>query len=342
MNMDIRNPFLDNIKEKYLEYFEISKESLLFLEKNLNKKIPESEIGFITMHLGSAIEKAKSSSKRMYRVIVSCTSGIGSSRMLAARLDKEFKNIKIVDVVSTVAIDEIWIKEKGIDFVISTVQIEKTITPIIIVTPLLVDDDIKNINDFMGELDKVEVKVTAEIEIMKNFERTDLKEKATNLINYCKAIVSIIDNYFFKYFDKVENIEELIRRLSSIISDEEETQTCIIQDLLNREKSGSTILRGKGIILIHARTNGIETLKLGIIKLKETLKKKEEDIELVIVMLAPVKANKKELEIISEISKHLVIDEEFIGTLLKAEDKESLYYIENILNKFLKEKTLEK
>jgi mannitol operon transcriptional antiterminator len=342
MNMDIRNPLLDNIKEKYSEYFEISRESLLFLEKQLNKKIPESEIGFIAMHLGAAIEKSKSLSKRMYRVIVTCTSGIGSSKMLAARLDKEFKNIKIVDVISTIEIDEIWIKENGIDFIISTVKIEKTITPIIIVTPLLVDDDIKNINNFMIELDKLEVKITTEIEITKNFEKPDLRKKATDLIKYCNAMISILDSYFLEYFDRVENIEELIQRLGLIISENEEKQKFIIQDLLNREKSGSTILRGKGIILIHARTNGVEALKLGIIRLKENLKKKNEDIKLAIVMLAPVKSNENELEIISEISKSLVLDEEFINVLLKEDYKYVSYYIENILNKFLKEKTLEK
>ena len=342
MNMDIRNPLLDNIKEKYSEYFEISKESLLFLEKDLNKNIPESEIGFITMHLGSAIEKAKSLSKRIYRVIVTCTSGIGSSRMLATRLDKEFKNIKIVDVLSTVEIDEIWIKENGIDFIISTVEIEKTITPIIIVTPLLVDDDIKNINDFMGELDKVEVKVTAEIEVKKNFEKTDLREKAEDLIKYCKGIVSILDSYFLEYLNKVSSVDELIEKVSLIISDDKEARNTIIQDLLNREKSGSTILRGKGIILIHARTCGVDNLKLGIVKLKESLRKKDEDIKIAMIMLAPLKVDSKELEIISEISKNLVTNEDFIEVLLKDDEKLILYYVKDILNKFLKEKTLEK
>ncbi|SHI08002.1 BglG family transcription antiterminator [Clostridium grantii] len=342
MNMDIRNPLLNNIKEKYSEYFEISKQSLAFLQKELSKEIPDSEIGFITMHLGSAIEKAKLLSKRMYRVIVTCTSGIGSSKMLATRLEKEFKNIKIVDVISTVEIDEIWIKENGIDFIISTVQIEKSDIPVINVTPLLIEDDIKKINDFMTELDKIEVKVTAEIEVKKSFEKTDLREKAVDLIKYCKAIVSILDSYFLEYFDKVSSVNELIEKGSLIISDDKVARNTITHDLLNREKSGSTILRGKGIILIHARTSGVESLKLGIVKIKESLRKKDEDIKIAMIMLAPLKVDSKELEIISEISKNLVTNDDFIDALLKDDEKLILDYIKDILNKFLNEKTLGK
>ncbi|GAA0179661.1 BglG family transcription antiterminator [Clostridium sediminicola] len=345
MNMDIRNPLLDNIKNKYLEYFEISKKSVAFLEDKFNKKIPESEIGFITMHLGAAIEKSKNINERIYRVIVTCTSGIGSSKMLATRLEKEYKNLKIVDVISTIEIDEHWIEENGIDFIISTVEIQERFIPVITVTPLLIDSDIEKINTFISQIDKINYRNLDEENKVKNnknesgVDRINLREKAISLMEYSKAIVDLIDSYFFKEYDKVEDIESLIERICLFISVNEKRRIIIKKDLLKREKSGSTVVKGKGIILIHARTLGVETLKLGVVRLSNPINKLNEDIYLGLIMLAPKDANKKELEVISEISKSLVTVESFSHVLLKEKEKEILNQIEIILSKLLKGRT---
>lgn len=345
MNMDIRNPLLDNIKNKYLEYFEISKTSVAFLEDKFNKKIPESEIGFITMHLGAAIEKSKNINERIYRVIVTCTSGIGSSKMLATRLDKEYKNLKIVDVISTIEIDEPWIEENRIDFIISTVEIQDRFIPVITVTPLLIDSDIEKINTFISQVDKVNYKTFEEENKIRNngsksvIDRINLREKAISLMEYSKAIVDLIDSYFFKKFDKVDNVEVLIEKICLFVSVNNERRNMIKIDLLKREKSGSTIVKGKGIMLIHCRTMGVESLKLGVVRLLNPINKANEDIYLGLIMLAPKEAKKRELEVISEISKSLVTMESFSHNLLKGKEDEILNEIEVILSKFLKDRT---
>lgn len=344
MNMDIRNPLLDNIKKKYSEYFEISRRSINFLEEKLDKRIPESEIGFITMHLGAAIEKSKNINKRIYRVIVTCTSGIGSSKMLATRLDKEYKNLKIVDVISTIDIDETWIEENRIDFIISTIEIQNSFIPVITVTPLLIEADIKKINDFISQIDKINYKSLEENKVINNqgksaINKVNLREKAISLMDYSKAIVDLLDSFFIKEFDKVDNIEALIEKICFFVSVNNVRRNIIKEDLLKREKSGSTIVKGKGIILIHCRTKGIEALKLGIVRLANPINKSNEDIYLGLIMLAPKEANKRELEVISEISKSLITVESFTNSLLKGNDNEILNQIEIVLSKFLKDKT---
>lgn len=68
--------------------------------------------------------------------MISCTTGIGTSRLLAARIEKEYDNIKVIDIISSINIDEDFLINKGIDFIISTVPIETTKLPVAIVNPL--------------------------------------------------------------------------------------------------------------------------------------------------------------------------------------------------------------
>lgn len=52
--IEINNPFLNEIKLLYTEEYKLSIEASKLIEKTLNVNIPESEIGFIALHLHSA------------------------------------------------------------------------------------------------------------------------------------------------------------------------------------------------------------------------------------------------------------------------------------------------
>ena len=66
-------------------------------EHLLSIEIPESEIGYIAIHIGAAMENEGKLEGRIYRVAVACASGIGTSRLLTTRLQKEFKVIQVID-----------------------------------------------------------------------------------------------------------------------------------------------------------------------------------------------------------------------------------------------------
>ncbi|MCG8485352.1 MAG: transcription antiterminator, partial [Clostridia bacterium] len=197
MNLDIRNPLLSKIKEMYPEIFEISKKSAEVINERFNFSMPEAEIGFIAMHIGAAIEKNmldQSIANRIFHVIVACTSGIGTSKILAARLKKEFEHLKIVDSVSTLQINELWLEENKIDLVISTVYVEKCIIPWVKVNPLLLKEDVIKIQEALEEL-----AINSKQTFHHNIElELDLKERACALKEYSEGIFEILDSFFFK------------------------------------------------------------------------------------------------------------------------------------------------
>lgn len=58
-DIEINNPFLYEIKVLYKKEFEIAEIGAELIEKNLRIEIPESEKGFIALHLHSAVRKEK-------------------------------------------------------------------------------------------------------------------------------------------------------------------------------------------------------------------------------------------------------------------------------------------
>ena len=105
MHMDIRNPLLNEIKDHYPELMTLTKKCVGELESDLGRELPEAEIAYIAMHLGAALADSEPFLHSEHRIVVACPTGMGTSRLLASRLRSQFRNLKIVDQVPTLAIN---------------------------------------------------------------------------------------------------------------------------------------------------------------------------------------------------------------------------------------------
>ena len=82
-----------------------------------------------------------------------CTSGIGTSMLIESKLENLFYNkIEIVKVIPAYLID--YINVIDVDFVISTVPMELENTPLIKISPLLNEKEVKIIEKYL-ETEKV-------------------------------------------------------------------------------------------------------------------------------------------------------------------------------------------
>jgi len=147
--LDIENPFLEKIKLDHPLLFSLIKNFIKQLENSLNIKIPESEIGFITMHIIAAIERLQAKISKLRRVVVVCPTGLGTSELLASRLKMYFPDIRIVKVTS--ARDVIENKfESEVDFIISTVDLPFTNIPYVKVSPFLNERELEQLSKFLN------------------------------------------------------------------------------------------------------------------------------------------------------------------------------------------------
>lgn len=85
--------------------------------------IPPSEIGFLAMHFGAALERKRNQLRRIAAVIV-CPTGIGTSRLLAAGLQREYPNLDVRGVMSAFQLDPDKLRAEGVELVVSTVELD--------------------------------------------------------------------------------------------------------------------------------------------------------------------------------------------------------------------------
>ncbi|MDY0404851.1 transcription antiterminator [Virgibacillus sp. 179-BFC.A HS] len=100
-NMNIRNPLLDDIKKKYPAAFEGAIIASKCIEEYLQMEVIEHEIAYIALHIGVALERMGSESKKKKKVLIVCASGVGSARLLCYRLQNLFEQeIEIMDAIN--------------------------------------------------------------------------------------------------------------------------------------------------------------------------------------------------------------------------------------------------
>ena len=97
--MSISNPIIREIEKDYKELFQIIKRSarLVFSEDYF----PEDEIGYLVLYFAVSLDNI---TKKTFRILVVCSSGMGSSKMLASRLEREIPEIYVRKIVSLIGL----------------------------------------------------------------------------------------------------------------------------------------------------------------------------------------------------------------------------------------------
>lgn len=292
--LTLKNPILHEIKENYPEVYGVAWMTSIVFEKYVGSRVTEEEIGYIALHIGAAVERAK----KPFKALVVCTSGIGTSQLLAARLRRCFRDIEIKDVLSIVNIKASLSDE--IDFIISTIPLlgEEINKPVIQISPLLVQKDIKRIEAFINELNSKAIQHNGGILM---------------LINENLVIMDI----------DAPNKVEAIRQMA-VAAEKDGKITCLeefMQDVLERETMFSTGV-GNGIGIPHGKSKAVKEAMFVFGKAKEGIEWQSHDgglVNLIFLLGVPAEnVNNVHLKILSQLSMKLM-DEDFIRILRNAQ-----------------------
>ncbi|WP_459840985.1 BglG family transcription antiterminator [Halanaerocella petrolearia] len=135
--LSLRNPLLDRIKNNYPNVFGAAWASSIVFEKHLNVTVTEEEVGYLALHLGAALERIKNKVNAM----IVCGSGVGTSQLVATRLEQRLSGIEIVGIMSAHKLNDESLK--NIDVIISTIPLSNCSKPVIKIGPLGTKNDIE-------------------------------------------------------------------------------------------------------------------------------------------------------------------------------------------------------
>lgn len=334
-NLKIRNPLLKKIKEDYPDIFQVVQQAANMVFPRL--RVPDEEIGYLVMHFGSALEKTWRGKKR-FRVLIVCSSGIGSSKMLATRLKNAIPEIQVLRNVSVFEINSI--DEKEYDFIVSTIPIpSKNPEDYIQVSPMLTEKEIEKIHSFLREnrppsmvktrripqansldqLESVHASLGYAIDLLKNFHLSKIENRDMNL----KEIL-------------FQACETLVNK-GIIIQSEP-----VVHQLLEREKQGGLGIPDAKAGLFHCRSDKVVKPSFTMYALPEPLPLRSMDegtiaIDKILLMLSAVSIPREAVEVLSEISA-LLIEPETVRILDSNDPSLIRQYFVQQLYRFCSEK----
>lgn len=202
--INLENDIYEELIKEDKKLFEVIKKSLKILEEYLDEEISNQEISYIVIQFKVALENQNIEQEKVKNILFVCKLGYITSKIIAEKISEKY----IINIVDTIPFHllENYNYQK-IDLIISTVEIEKKLPKkVIVISPLLQDEDLEKIEKFGIRRKKNQITVSSILDITKNYLS---KDRQTLFIN------------------------ELLKKYNNIIYDDREKKTIELLDILN-------------------------------------------------------------------------------------------------------------
>lgn len=312
LGLKVINPLADEIKQHYLELFNVVNNVSRLVFSRYNLKIPKEEVGYITLHIDVALQRKQTLLKKL-NVLIVCPSGIGSARILGSKIKFIFPDIGNISIKALHDIDK-YIENSEYDLILSTVQINllPEIKKVIVVSPFMGKEDIEKINKFILNL-----KVNSEIN------KDECLNTQSNAVtdNQYDIANTIIKNLQVKTTnaDTVESVIDFvvddIKNLG-LIKDKDILRNAI----LKREEKGNIVVQSTSIALLHTRIQELTVPFVGVYHVEDPIISEgvgfsKESVSTFLVMVARNEESNYILEFLGRISISLIENKKFIENL---------------------------
>ncbi|RJE90386.1 PRD domain-containing protein [Paenibacillus sp. 1011MAR3C5] len=298
----IRNPLLAQIKNDYESLLESTIRSAAKAWQDI--AVPEEEAGYLAMHFGAAIERWKLV-PRQVRALLVCTSGIGSSKLLAVRIVKEVPQVELLGHYSWYEASRM--PSEKYDLIISTVDLPIEQDRYIKLSPLLTKDEAERLRSHIRELP-----VSPEIADEKD-DKQDAWQRLNLLNRYAMETVMILESFHVYELDggRSPMLDGLLKDALPLMLQEDERQytNAIANLLIQREQQGSVFIPDTSLAMFHTRSELVTKPLITLFRLQKPFLLNEQEHQFVtqfLIMLAPAGLNQISLELLSEISAMLL------------------------------------
>lgn len=268
-HIPIRNAYLEKLRERHNLVFRIAESSVFLLENQIRIPVPPEEIGYISMYLLSALERLQTEDDARLHVVIANDGIRSKSSLLKSRLQVEFPNLKVAQVVNTFQ----GIPEGEIqgELIISMVPIENAVVPVIEVSPFLEMDDIKKIQRWIAD---------------KNQSR---QRKGFDMLDQHNSLVDLVKLPHIVFENSALNWYEIVKFASAPLIASDSIQPRYVDAMIDLiENHGFYMYMGSGVLLLHAKpTDGVNQLCISLLKLAEPYHfedKRIPDIDLILVL----------------------------------------------------------
>lgn len=180
----IRNPLTKEIQANYSTIYTIVAAATRQLFGA--QYFPADEIGYLVMYFAIALDKLV---QRSFNVLIVCSSGMGSAKMLASRVEREIPEITVKKVTSIIEMEHLDLTQ--FDLILSTVPLEIKGHDLLRVSPLLSTVE-KELIERKVEAHKYRSLSHTQNPMQKNPDRRDALTILTEMTTILKSVTKLL------------------------------------------------------------------------------------------------------------------------------------------------------
>lgn len=326
----VYNPLTEQIKAEYPDVFEQCKTAAKVIEKVTGHTVSDSEIGYLAIHFGAALERIheRKRRKRPVEIGIVCAGGFGVARLMSTKI----RNFLREDVtIRTYGRDEVtpYVVSRT-DFFVSGLVLDDPQIDLVKVSPLI------NSNDIMA----IRLKVDEYSRMPSKHEDEDFTIQLGKINEIVSKIKRLIRDYKNYEADSKCTMEQLIGEISEQLTDSQAAATTLKNDIMRRERIMTQIFPELEFALFHCKTRSVNTIVFASATPAQTERFTDEslgNIRAAVFLAAPLDKADEDTEILGRISSAFVEEESLLASIFDQNEEETRRIIKKVLKAYFNE-----
>lgn len=301
------NPLLDKIYYEFTELSHVVEKHLkrLFLDIDFHA----NDVLYIVIHFASAFERTAEIND--LSILIVCSSGVGTAKILESRLVKNIPEINAVDISTVSNLYKHNFEEY--DLILSTIFLNGFEQEYKVVTPLIMDDEMENIKTIIAQ--KISYKQSHRKVVSRNtntIQSLDQFDEFNNFYRRTSIINAILHSFNVKTIKNKPSIRDMLEYICSNLEEEVILeQEPVVQKLERRLNQAPIGIPDTQMALFHCIDSGIKQPFFSIYDLEEPINIQDMShsnmkLTRVLLMLGPEPIDEMAQEILGTISGSIV------------------------------------
>lgn len=336
--IELQNSIYKDVIKNYYDILDVLRLAIYPLEEFLKLEVSDDELAFLTLHFKVALENKMK--REIKNILVVCTYGYGSSKLLAQQLRENF-NVNIIDIIPFNKLS-VTLDDNDIDLIISTIEIgEEVGIKSIKVNAILTDSDILNLinqgvpkhkkrfvlSEIIGGIEKhctINDLNGLKKELLEIFKHRIIEDEKSKIIT-----IKDLTTNGISLGVKCKDWKEAIKISGELLEKQEFVKSEYTNEMIETiNKYGSYIVLGDKVAIPHAKAlkSDVKT-GFGIVVLEKPIAFPNNKLVDILIPFSS-KDGIEHLEFLKDIN-YLVNEESFLEMLRSAKGKENIIeYIE--------------
>ncbi|UPQ86250.1 PRD domain-containing protein [Ignavigranum ruoffiae] len=334
----IDNSVLLKVVEQYPEIFSAIEnhfDQIFFREPGKDRhSFSKEELVYILLHFAASIDRM-AEHRLEHTILVVCSSGIGSSQILERRIERMIPQVGQIQIAKISQLSQFNLE--AYDLIVSTIQLPDFPRKYMLVSPLLLDEEIKNIKNTLAEIESSSAKPLK----AKIFKQNSLL--FDQVYTYLTMANDLTTSFELRKIEQKANLQaSLLFILQSLDNNIIQDPQMVAQSLLERYQLAPIGIPGSELALFHCLSHQVNQAYFGIYELDQPFTITGMDgqaltLKRMLILIGPDSISELGQKLLGHISQSIIETDQYLRTYNQGSEAEIKAMMKQVFLERIKE-----